>query len=248
MVTRTEREQWQQQATEITAADLQDFGTTVVIAPHPDDESLGCGGTICLLRKMEVPVYVIFVSDGTLSHPNSKKFPAEKLRELRETEALNALETLNVPAANASFMRLKDRSVPAKNDADFDATVHQLLQKLKQLQPKTVLVTWEKDPHPDHRASWQLVTQAIRQLEVKPRILQYLIWIWELGNRTDIADKKSIKWFWIAIKDVAATKKNAIAAHVSQVTRLIDDDPKGFILSPEILAHFDTADELFIAY
>ncbi|MGI4021162.1 MAG: PIG-L deacetylase family protein [Janthinobacterium lividum] len=248
MVSGTERQNWQQQATELTTDDLLKFGSTVIIAPHPDDESLGCGGTIALLRKADLPVHVIFVSDGTLSHPNSKKFPTEKLKALREWEALNALQVLNVPNSNASFMRLKDRSVPTKRDVGFEFTVNRLLERLEVIQPKTILVTWENDPHPDHRASWQIVDQAVSQLNYKPRILQYLIWIWELGKQTDIAENQHTKWFSVNIKSVTQTKQKAVLSHVSQVSRLIDDDPEGFILSPEILAHFDHADELFIEY
>ena len=51
-----------------------DWGKTLVVAPHPDDESLGCGGAIVLLRKFGNEVTVLTVSDGALSHPNSKKF------------------------------------------------------------------------------------------------------------------------------------------------------------------------------
>lgn len=248
MVSGTERENWQQQATEITVADLLNFGSTVIIAPHPDDESLGCGGTIALLRKAGLQVYVIFVSDGTLSHPNSKKYPAEKLRRLRETEAVNALQILDVPAANASFMRLKDRSVPNQTDLNFDVVVQQMLVELNSIQPDTILVTWEKDPHPDHRASWQISTKAVSMLKKKPRVLQYLIWIWELGQQEDISADQQVKWFWVNIETTFQLKNKAIAAHVSQVSRLIDDDPEGFMLSSEILSHFDHADELFIAY
>ena len=246
MVTKTERKNWQQQATEITTEDLKQFGTTVVIAPHEDDESLGCGGTIALLRQMDVPVFVVFVSDGSKSHPNSKKFPAEKLRQLRETEALKALQILNVTSQNASFMRLKDTAVPNKTSPDFDAAVQQMMEILKGINPKTILVTWEKDPHSDHRSSWQILNQAVLQLKTKPRVLQYLIWIWELGKQADITQNEVVKWFQVNIKPVAEIKKKAVEAHLSQTTRLIDDDPEGFILSPEILAHFDYGEELFI--
>lgn len=246
MVSGTERQSWLQQAKEISPENLLSFGKTVVIAPHPDDESLGCGGTIALLRNAGLPVHVIFVSDGTLSHPNSKKYPAEKLRELRETEALNALKFLNVDSANASFMRIKDRSVPNPGENGFDAAVNRMLEILDHINPDTILVTWEKDPHPDHRASWQIVNKAAKLLNQKPRILQYLIWIWELGEHSDLLVNQHTKLYLIKIASVFQQKKQAIAAHVSQVSRLIDDDPEGFILSPQILAHFDYADELFI--
>ncbi|WP_419800611.1 PIG-L deacetylase family protein [Mucilaginibacter sp.] len=246
MISGTERQNWQLQAQEISLVNLSDFGTTFVIAPHPDDESLGCGGTIALLRKAGLPVYVLFVSDGTLSHPNSKKYPAEKLRELRESEAVKALNILGVDAANASFMRIKDRSVPNPGQAGFEACVLQMLQIFNKLRPDTILVTWEKDPHPDHRASWQILNQAVALLHQKPRILQYLIWIWELGKQSDLVVNQHTEIYRVKTAYVSQQKKQAIAAHVSQVSRLIDDDPEGFILSPEILAHFDYTDELFI--
>ena len=56
------------------------WGNACVFAPHPDDESLGCGGAIALLRNFELPVNIIVMSDGTLSHPNSRKFPPAALR------------------------------------------------------------------------------------------------------------------------------------------------------------------------
>ncbi|MGI4749827.1 MAG: bifunctional PIG-L family deacetylase/class I SAM-dependent methyltransferase [Janthinobacterium lividum] len=248
MISGTERRNWQQQAVEIPTKNLLQFGTTVVIAPHPDDESLGCGGTIALLRQAGLPVHVVFVSDGTLSHPNSRKYPAEKLRQLRESEARNALKILNVDAAHASFMRLKDRSVPNPGEPGFEEAASRMRQIFQLLQPNTILVTWEKDPHPDHRAAWQIINSVIANLEKKPRILQYLIWIWELGEVNDLIVNQSNNLFYIDIESVFTLKKNAIAAHISQVSRLIDDDPEGFILSPEILAHFDHADELFIEH
>src|ERR1043165_9020400 len=90
------------------------WGKTCVFAPHPDDESLGCGGAIALLRKFDLPVSVIVMSDGTLSHPNSRKFPREVLRELRETEIKTALDILGVSAGKITFMRYRDRSVPSE--------------------------------------------------------------------------------------------------------------------------------------
>ncbi|TCK85302.1 PIG-L family deacetylase [Albibacterium bauzanense] len=51
------------------------IGNSLILVPHPDDESLACGGTIALLRKNKFSVHLIFITDGTMSHPNSKIYP-----------------------------------------------------------------------------------------------------------------------------------------------------------------------------
>ena len=76
------------------------FGTTLIVAPHADDESLGCGGVISLLRKYGQTVYILLLSDGTLSHPDSREYPAEKLRDLREKELIDASAILDVAEEN----------------------------------------------------------------------------------------------------------------------------------------------------
>ncbi len=224
---------------------VHELGSTVVIAPHPDDESLGCGGTIALLRQANIPVHVIFVSDGSMSHPHSKKYPVEKRIALRETEATEALQVLGVDSADAIFMRLPDSQVPALHQPGFDEAVALLQHYLQLLQPATLLVPWKRDPHKDHRATWQIVQAALVSYHYPVRVLQYFIWLWERSQPIDLpATEQQLIWK-ANIETVAALKKAAIMKHVSQVTMLIDDDPKGFILSPEVLAHFSGRYELF---
>ncbi len=66
----------------------------LIVAPHPDDETLGCGGAISLLCRQGYDVNVPIVSDGTGSHPNSQKYPAPILRWIRSQETLTALAIL----------------------------------------------------------------------------------------------------------------------------------------------------------
>ncbi|MGC1345662.1 MAG: PIG-L family deacetylase, partial [Methyloceanibacter sp.] len=68
----------------------------VILAPHPDDESLACGGLIAEARRVGSRVAVIFVSDGTGSHPNSAAFPPKRLKALREDEAKRACAELGL--------------------------------------------------------------------------------------------------------------------------------------------------------
>lgn len=218
----------------------------LVIAPHPDDESLGCGGTIALLRQEGFRVHVLFVSDGTMSHPNSPSYPADRLRQVREAEALEALRQLDVPVDSAIFMRQKDTQVATTDSPDFAAAVAFVQKVVEAIQPATVLVPWRRDPHRDHRASWQIVNAALSMLTVKPRVLEYLIWLWELGHERDMPGHDEMVVWSVPIKTVMNQRNRAIAAHRSQVSRMIDDDPTAFYLSPELLMHFSEPRELFL--
>lgn len=226
--------------------ELEKMSSVLVIAPHPDDESLGCGGTIACLREWSVPVYVLFVSDGSMSHPNSQSYPADRLRHLREIEALEALSILNVPPENVTFMRQKDTRVATPDSPDFADAVAFIHALLLRVRPATILVPWRRDPHRDHRASWQLLMRAMDTYPARPRVFEYLIWLWELGTDDDMPRPDEMIVWRVPIGQVLEQRNRAIAAHRSQVTRLIDDDPTAFYLSPELLAHFDNPRELFL--
>ena len=226
--------------------DVNDIGPVLVMAPHPDDESLGCGGTIVKLQQLGYPAHVLFVSDGTMSHPHSASYPAPRLRDLRESEARNALHVLGMDADACTFMRLPDRRVPTADEPGFTDAVAGVTELLNRLKPATLLMPWQRDPHPDHRACWQIGWQAAQEATSQPRILEYLIWLWELGTPDDLPQPDTTKIWRVDIADVIRQRDQAIAAHRSQVTRLIDDDPTAFYLSPELLTHFAPPRELFV--
>lgn len=221
------------------------WGKTLVVAPHPDDESLGCGGAIALLRKFGNEVAVLTVSDGALSHPNSKKFPPLKLRDLRESETIAALEILGVPADKITFLRFPDGSVPGELSDDFASAVTIVRNHLAKISPQTILLPWRRDPHPDHLASWQIVKAAIIECGGDYRVLEYPIWLWERAENADLPREENIKIHRLEISEAAVQKQAAIRAHASQIAGLIDDDPNGFQLSAEVLAHFDSEFDIY---
>ena len=227
------------------AETVLEWGKTLVIAPHPDDESLGCGGAIALLRGYECEVGVLTLSDGTQSHPNSVKFPQAKLRAVREAETRAALKILGVAVENARFLRLPDRRVPHESAADFAAAAELVRDFLNEFQPQTILVPWRRDPHPDHRAAWQICAAANR-LSGHRRIIEYPIWLWEMAETADLPAENEVRARRLAIAEVVETKQRAIHAHLSQTTDLIDDDPHGFRLSPSVLAHFAVPFEIYL--
>jgi LmbE family N-acetylglucosaminyl deacetylase len=226
---------------------LDRFGRTLVVAPHPDDESLGCGGAIALLRARGHSVHVLFVSDGTLSHPSSRQYPAPRLAALREEEALAALAALGVEQEAAMFLRLKDRAVPLLGATGFDAAVDRCRALIDDIGPQTILSPWRRDPHPDHRASWSLIAAALaRDPAHEVRRVEYPIWLWELAVAGDAPRPDEVTSWRLDIASVLPHKLRAIAAHRSQTTDLIDDDPTGFRLTPDILSHFAHSWEVYL--
>lgn len=221
------------------AETVKSWGKTLIVAPHPDDESLGCGGAIALLRHFNIEVEVLVLSDGTLSHPNSVKFPAEKLRDLRETEILNALEILGVQKENTTFFRYKDRAMPDNNSTQTVARCRKYLDLTK---PQTILVPWRRDPHPDHRAAFSLINAANKSA----KIIEYPIWLWAIAKSDDAPKFEEVTAFRLDITSVNNQKQRAINAHKSQTTDLIDDDPHGFRLTPDVLANFAENWEVYL--
>ena len=143
-------------------------------------------------------------------------------------------------------MRQKDTQVTTPERADFAESVNFIHNLLLTISPTSVLVPWQRDPHRDHRACWQLVNAALSKLSVKPRLLEYLIWLWELGKEQDMPKQDEMLVWSVPIESVMGQRNKAIAAHRSQVSRMIDDDPSAFYLSPALLTHFDTPRELFL--
>ena len=239
-------EQVANQAQPYPLKELRSWGNTLVVAPHPDDESLGCGGVIALLRQQGQAVSVLFVSDGSMSHPNSKRYPPAARRDLREREATNALEILGVAPAKITFLRLPDTRVPVPTSADFAEAVALVYKQLKRIQPQTMLVPWRRDPHGDHRATWHLLRVAVEQLKATVRWREYPIWVWESTQADDLPTAADGTWFRVDVSRGLSQKRWAIAAHVSQTTPLIDDDPDGFTLNPKMIRHFTQPYEYFL--
>ena len=222
------------------------LGRTVVVVPHPDDEALGCGGLLALLRRAGQPVAAALVSDGTMSHPHSREFSAVARRELRYAELRHALAVLDAAEDETLYLGLPDGQVPSAGPA-FEEAAAKLADFLTQRQAETVLVPWRRDPHPDHRASSQLTSAALARLPTPPRRLEYVVWAWERAAPDDLPQPGEGTGFRLDIEPVLAQKQRAIAAHRSQLAPgIITDDPDGFLLSESMLAHFAQPVEVFI--
>lgn len=226
--------------------DPSELGTTLVVAPHPDDESLGCGGLIALLADFGQHVHLLVMTDGAGSHPNSPSYPPDRLRKTRYRELQGAANVLGLSPDAMTFLNLPDRYVPDADSLDFSATVLRVCTVLCEIEPATIVVPWQRDYHCDHEASWQVIRAAAGQAGFTGRWLEYQVWGPELGNADAQPRPGEMRTLELDVSDVLDRKRRAIAAHRSQTTDLIDDDPTGFRFTSETLARFDNPTETYL--
>ncbi len=222
------------------------LGSTMFFAPHPDDESLGCGGLLALLGDAGVAASVIVMTDGSRSHLHSASHPAERLAAVRECETLDALDALGWTADDAHFLRFPDCGLPLPDTPAFSEAAMRLHEIVAAFSPDTVLVPWRRDPHCDHEATWRLVRATVDGMSRCPRWLEYPVWAWPRAD-DEVAPRQDEGSAWrLDISPVLDRKRRAISQHRSQLGTLIRDDPSGFVLQPEMIAHFTRPWELFI--
>jgi LmbE family N-acetylglucosaminyl deacetylase len=215
----------------------------IVVAPHPDDESLGCGGLIADAARQGLRGKVVIVSDGAGSHPNSEAYPPDRLRSLREEEARQAGAELGLNPQDMLFLGLPDRFVPHEGD-EAERAIGAIADCVRETGAGSLFVSWRHDPHCDHEASYQIAREVQARVG-EVRLFEYVVWGHTLSPSTEVGSISS--GFKIRLDDETLEKKRrAIAAHRSQTSDLIDDDPGGFLFTQIDLAHFDLPYEVFL--
>jgi LmbE family N-acetylglucosaminyl deacetylase len=224
-------------------ATLAGAGGLVVVAPHPDDESLGCGGLIAEARRLGRAVRLVVVSDGCGSHTHSKLYPPERLRALREDETRRAVAELGLAPEDVAFLRLPDAHVPSAGPTA-QAAADAVAEAARACGAGAVFVTWRHDPHCDHQASAAIVALARPRLGAA-RLYEYPVWGWTLPPETEVGPEP--RGYRLDVSAHRAAKLRAVNAHASQTTDLIADDPEGFRLEASMIERLCGPHERFVA-
>jgi LmbE family N-acetylglucosaminyl deacetylase len=177
-------------------------GRVVVVAPHPDDEVLGAGGTTALLVSRGATVVLVAVTDGEASAPEQ----ADTLRTLRPLESAKAAETLGTTPCLTHRLGLRDGAVAA---ADVESALRPLLEP-----GDLLLAPWVCDGHPDHEQTGLGAEQACRVSDVE--LLEYLVWAWHWARPSDIPWERCGR---VDFDDLGtARKRRAVQCFTSQLT------------------------------
>jgi N-acetylglucosamine malate deacetylase 1 len=169
---------------------LPNAGRVVVIAPHPDDESIGCGGTLAVLAHRGTKVTVCTVTDGEAV---ASRRDATAVAAQRRREAEDACGILGLPPPR--FLGLADGQL-----ADDEERLTKLLAPLiDDVEPDVVMLPWPFDAHRDHRAIFRAVERA--ELGSVTQLWMYEVWSPLPANRL------------VDISAVVELKRSAMGAH-----------------------------------
>lgn len=146
---------------------MVDPNNVLVIAPHPDDEAIGCGGTICQHVVRGDRVVVVFLTSGELG---LKGLPREEAWRTRETEAQKAAEILG--AADLNFLRQPDWFIGEQ----VEDTALALRPIIVRESPAVIYLPHAEEWHPDHQAALAVVRAALANCDVTPNLMAYEFW------------------------------------------------------------------------
>jgi len=178
--------------------------TVLAIAPHPDDESIGCGGTLHLHSKRGDRVVVVFLTSGELG---LKHLPRAEAWRIREREARQAVKILGL-AANPIFLRRPDWCV----GDDVKGAALALRPVLKRESPELILLPHPAEWHPDHKAALPVVRAALKGGRSRHPVLRgYEVW-------TPLLEYDHVE----NISSVMSHKLRALRAHKSQLKGKFD--------------------------
>jgi LmbE family N-acetylglucosaminyl deacetylase len=188
----------------------------LVLAPHPDDETLGCGATIMRKLAAGAAVNVVIAADGRYAYP-SCNLSVEALIEIREEEARRACAILGLSNESITFLRFEDLRL-----ADHRERLRDRLSDIVDMtRPEEIFVTSLIDNHPDHRVLAELARELTQTRgDRAPMLYEYPIWFWD-PRIWRVPALLDLRPRFVRTEEFRTPKHEAIAAYRSQVTNMI---------------------------
>jgi LmbE family N-acetylglucosaminyl deacetylase len=169
----------------------------LVFAPHPDDETIGCGGSLALHSMAGDPVKIVFLTNGAKGD-TSGKIIREEYVKLRKAEAVAACACLGV--TDLEFWAYEDRTLAGSRGA-----LGRMIDLFEGFCPQIVYAPSPLEFHPDHRAACFLLCDAIKHCHFDFEVAFY-----ELGQPLRVNRL-------VDITGVSGQKAMALDAYKSQL-------------------------------
>ena len=206
--------------------------SALVIAPHQDDEALGCGGTAALIARKQVPLDLAFVTDGSASHPKHAAVSPSEMARRRRDEAREATGILGIEWKRVTFLDVSDGTLSQLDEHQVMELEDRIAELLKSLSPDAILLPCRRDGSSEHDASFARVVSALKKTGLKVRVLEFPVWSW-WNPLLLLAPIISCQKIWrVNIRPVRGLKSRAIASYTSQIQAIPPDTepalPLGF--------------------
>ena len=168
--------------------------TVLVIAAHPDDESLGMGGTIHRLVQAGYTLHVLFLSSGVGSRDTNREDNAARLAAANR--ALNLLGCSHVSVGD-----FPDNYIESKVD---------------EVQPSMIFTNFHSDLNVDHRLTAEASIVAARP---KPNISVNELYFYEVLSSTgwQFGAKQFLPTYFIDISESISQKEAALFAYATEM-------------------------------
>jgi N-acetylglucosamine malate deacetylase 1 len=186
----------------------------LVIAPHMDDEILGCGGALRKHVLSGAHVTVVYMTDGRRGGDRGLYRRGLHQKVIEEFESTLVIQRKEEAQRAAEIIGIQKQIFLDHSDGDLKVshqTVEQLQTILQENRPTVVYLPTILDIHPDHRATNRICYAATKNLyranDISPIYREYEVWTPVLSNRI------------IDISDVVETKNKAIEQFSSQIAQ-----------------------------
>jgi LmbE family N-acetylglucosaminyl deacetylase len=177
-------------------------GPVLVLAPHPDDETVGPGGALVKHVDAGNRIRVLFLTDGAAACRRSRNLP-----KTRRLEAVQAAGVLGIAPGALQFWNEPDGQLRVRRDL-----VERLAAELVDFKPDVIYTPFFLDDHRDHCTTAYLLAAALRTVSISTEVWCYEVWAPLLPNRL------------LNISHEMPTKLVAIQAHRSQIDQYRLDD------------------------
>jgi LmbE family N-acetylglucosaminyl deacetylase len=181
----------------LTHVDKPEGSNILVLAPHPGDDVLGCGGTIILHRQYGHDVNILYLTNGEKGVPGTNQ---NKAFEIRKQEAIRASQFLQVDETNLHFLHMPDGDLINHSGSNYE--FRNILEKVN---PDVIYLPSFVEKHRDLYATNILLKNNLIQ---SCHIGAYEIWTPHTPNRL------------VNITPVIEEKRAAMKEHDSQLHEL----------------------------
>lgn len=217
-------------------------GPCLVIAPHADDETLGCGGLIAAKVARGDSVDVAFITDSSGSHPGHPTLTRQKLATRRRQEACAALAELGLAQQRTHFLEAPDGRLDRLTQAEAGDLQGRLAALLASVRPTEVYLPFLGGGSSEHDAAHRLCVAALRAGGFSALVCEYPVWAWWNPLRLRHQLLRPAENFRHALGPLRARKRRALACHRSQGAAISPDSAPAL---PPVLARLCTGPREF---